>query len=70
MLWAFGRRRLRHVARLGAEGSREDSDHEYQYNDPAQRKHIHILRRELCRVNEEVEEGSLSQRERVLRSSG
>ena len=57
MLWAFGRRRLRHAARLGAEGSREYSDREYQYNKPAQRKHIHILRLEL-RIGQQLNRGA------------
>jgi hypothetical protein len=47
MLRAIGRGRLRHAARLSAQGSHDHSNRYYQSDQPANGKHVHILRLEL-----------------------
>ena len=66
MLRAFGSRNLRHAACLGAKGSRKNSDHEYRCSEPAQTKHVNILRRERGRVNREVTKGRSSFADHVI----
>ena len=51
MLRTFGRRRLRHAARLGAVRRDGQSNHQHHHDDFSHANHFHILRPDWYVVN-------------------